>query len=354
MKIKLIGEAKTIMSNPDGNHRYFGWPTMARLKDGRIAVGASGFRVEHVCPFGKGVIAFSDDEGESYSAPKAVFDTVLDDRDVGLTVFGESGLIATSFNNTLEFQRHNMPQTEECFDYINSVSAEDEEKALGVSFRISRDNGETFGEIYKSPVTSPHGPIVLSDGKILWVGTVYENTQRVEAHVINPDNGCVSHYSTIKTEETGGPMLDEPNAIQLPDGRIICHFRVEEEENKIFTLLQSVSYDNGKSWSNPEQIIKDDSGAPAHLFLHSSGILISAFSRRAFPYGIRAVFSKDGGETWSEEHKLYENTCSDDIGYPSTVELDDGSLLTAFYAVEGDENSPAVIKQQKWCFESID
>ena len=140
MKIKLIGNVKTIMSDPQGQHPYFGWPTIVRLKDGRVAVGASGYRLEHVCPFGKGVVAFSDDEGETYTAPQAVFDTVLDDRDVGLTVFGESGLIATSFNNTLEFQRENMPQTQECFDYINSVSAEDEAEALGSNFRISNDN----------------------------------------------------------------------------------------------------------------------------------------------------------------------------------------------------------------------
>lgn len=348
MKIKLIGEAKTIMSNPDGTHRYFGWPTVTTLKNGRIAVGASGYRIEHVCPFGKGVIAFSDDNGENYSEPIPVIDTVLDDRDVGLTVFGESGLIVTSFNNTLDFQRQNMPQTAECFDYIDSVSAEDEADALGVNYRISKDNGETFGAIHKSPVTSPHGPIVLNDGKILWIGTVYNEQSKIEAHIINPNDGSISFYSRIDTE---GLMLDEPNAIQMPDGRIICHFRIEEENKNIFTLYQSISEDNGKSWSKPKQIIKDDSGAPAHLFLHSSGTLISAFSRRAMPYGIRVIFSNDGGESWSDEHILYENTCSDDLGYPSTVELSDGSLLTVFYAVENDENSPAVIKQQKWCFE---
>lgn len=351
MKIKLIGSTKIIMSNPEGHRAYFGWPTLAKLRNGKLAVGASGYRLEHICPFGKGVIAFSDDEGEHYSKPEAVFDTVLDDRDVGLTVFGESGLIATSFNNTLEFQRGNMPQTKECFDYIDSVSPEDEADALGVSFRISKDNGKSFGRIYKSPVTSPHGPIVLNDGTILWIGTVYGEQGKIEAYTINPDDGSVSFYSRIGTDGCGGLMLDEPHAIQLPDGKIICHFRIEEESKNIFTLYQSVSEDNGKTWSEPRQIIKDDSGAPAHLFLHSSGTLISAFSRRTLPYGIRVIFSNDGGESWSEEQIIYENNCSDDLGYPSTVELGDGSLLTVFYAVEGDENSPAVILQQKWCFE---
>lgn len=350
MDIKLIGSAKIIMSNPEGHHSYFGWPTIVKLQNGTIAVGASGYRIEHICPFGKGVISYSNDGGQHYSTPEAIIDTVLDDRDVGLTVFGESGLIVTSFNNTLDFQRNNMPQTEECFRYINSVSPDDEADALGINFRISRDFGKTFGKIYKSPVTSPHGPITLNDGSILWIGTVLGELGKIEAYIVDPESGELSFKGSIATEGFDNPGFDEPHAIQLPDGKIVCHMRVEDEEEKIFTLYQTVSYDNGKTWSEPKQIIKDDSGAPAHLFLHSSGILISAFSRRALPYGIRVIFSKDGGETWSDEHILYENYCSDDLGYPSTVELSDGSLLTAFYARENEE-TPAVIMQQKWSFE---
>ena len=189
MNIKLIGEPKVVMTNTESHHAYFAWPTIARLQNGRICVGASGYRVEHICPFGKGVLAFSDDNGETYSKPVPVFDTVLDDRDVGLCVFGKSGLIATSFNNSLEFQRENMPQTQECFDYINSVSAEDEAEALGISFRISNDCGETFGKIYKSPVSSPHGPAVLNDGTVLWVGRRLGIHNHIEAHVINTETG---------------------------------------------------------------------------------------------------------------------------------------------------------------------
>ena len=129
MNIKLIGSPKVVMTNTESHHAYFAWPTIVRLQNGRICVGASGYRVEHICPFGKGVLAFSDDDGETYTKPVPVFDTVLDDRDVGLTVFGEKGLIATTFNNPLEFQRENMPQTQECIDHINSISPEAEADA---------------------------------------------------------------------------------------------------------------------------------------------------------------------------------------------------------------------------------
>ncbi len=338
------------MTNTENHHVYFAWPTITRLQNGKICVGASGYRVEHICPFGKGVLAFSDDNGETYSEPVAVFDTVLDDRDVGLCTFGKKGLIATSFNNTLEFQRENMPQTLECFDYVNSVSPEDEADALGINFRISNDCGESFGRIYKSPVSSPHGPTVLNDGTILWVGRRLGIHNHIEAHVINPETGEMTlrgEMGIYNYDDFKDLYFYEPHALQLPDGKIICHLRVENAEETIFTLYQTVSLDNGVTWSKPRQIIRDDSGAPAHLFMHSSGTLITTFSHRKRPYGIWAVFSNDNGESWSDESIIHHGYDTDDLGYPSTIELDNGDLITAFYTRENDY-VPAVIMQQKW------
>ena len=353
MNINLIGSPKVVMTNTESHHAYFAWPTIAKLQNGQICVGASGYRVEHICPFGKGVLAFSDDNGETYTKPVPVIDTVLDDRDVGLTVFGKSGLIVTSFNNTLEFQRENMPQTRECFDYINSVSAEAEAEALGVTFRISNDCGKSFGKIYKSPISSPHGPIELNDGTVLWVGRIQGIHNHIEAHTIDTNTGEMAlrgDMELYKYEEFKDIYFYEPNAIQLENGKIICHLRAENKDETLFTLYQTISPDNGATWSKPQQIVRDDSGAPAHLFMHSSGVLISTFSHRSRPYGIWAIFSTDGGESWSDESVIFEGKASDDLGYPSTIELPNGDLITVFYTRENDY-VPALIMQQKWSFE---
>lgn len=108
MEIKLLGKSKIIMSNPYSKHNYFAWPTATRLQNGKIAVVASGFRLEHVCPFGKTVISYSEDDGETYTLPAPVIDTLLDDRDGGIVPFGKSGVIVTSFNNSIEFQKFRM------------------------------------------------------------------------------------------------------------------------------------------------------------------------------------------------------------------------------------------------------
>lgn len=360
MKIAKIGSLNTVMSNPYGKHNYFAWPTAARLQNGKIAVAASGYRLRHICPFGKTVVAYSEDDGETYSLPAPVIDTVLDDRDGGIVPFGKSNVIVTSFNNSVEFQRQYAKAYENA--YLDTITPEEEEKALGPSFRISNDNGVTFGEIYKSPVTSPHGPIELPDGRLLWVGRTFnpmdiaeQEVDCIKAYTINAD-GSMEYQGEIENVEYEGikTLSCEPHAIVLDDGTILVHIRVqiycENAEENIFTIFQSKSKDNGKTWTKPRQILERQGGAPPHLFKHSSGMLICTYGYRRTPYGIKVMFSEDNGKTWDTDNDLYINYVSDDIGYPSTVELKDGSLLTVFYARTG-EDKPCTIVQQKWRFE---
>lgn len=365
MKIILIGEPQTIMSNPECHHSYFGWPTVARLQNGKLAVVASGFRLFHVCPFGKAVISYSEDEGQTYTPPAPVIDTVLDDRDSGILPFGKSSVIVTSFNNSVEFQRgrtDTKPYTSYIHTYLDTITNEEERQALGATFRISHDCGVTFGPIYKSPVTSPHGPVELADGTLLWLGRTFapHNEFRpgvdcIQAHRICAD-GTTAYVGTIETIQINGvtPKPCEPHAIVLDDGTILVHIRVSDFSNGIFTILQSESKDNGKTWTSPRQILPLSGGAPPHLFRHSSGLLMCTYGHRGTPfgnkpYGIKVMFSQDNGKTWDADYSIYTTDSSLDLGYPSSVELSDGSMLTVFYG-RPSANSPAVIMQQRWRF----
>lgn len=360
MKIVKIGEPQIIMSNPFSRHNYFGWPTVTRLQNGRLAVVASGFRLEHVCPFGKAVISYSEDEGEHYTAPAPVIDTALDDRDGGILAFGESGVIVTSFNNTLRFQRrYAKGRANEAYRlaYLDQIDGAEEARDLGSTFRISLDGGVTFGKIYKSPITSPHGPTELKGGSILWVGRTFSQNDSampndcVCAYRVFPESGEMEYLGQIDNVVIDGErMLScEPYAIELENGDILCHIRVQSavSSKRYFSTYQSVSHDGGRSWTKPQPLLPKLGGAPAHIIRHSSGALISVYGFREAPYGIKAMLSLDDGETWDVDHEIYVNGVSSDLGYPSTVELSDGSLLTVFYA-HPKEGAPAVIMQQKW------
>lgn len=361
MKIKLLGDVQIVQENKYSKHNYFAWPTMARLKNGKIAVVSSGFRVEHVDPFGKTVISYSEDDGKTFTCPAPVIDTPLDDRDGGICTFGEKGVIVSSFNNGRKTQlnhlHHNDKYTTYKIAYVDTHTQEDYDKYLGSTFRISFDNGVTFGELYKSPVTSPHGPIELLDGTVLWVGSTEFTHKGIQAYKINVEDGTTEFFGEIKSDGIEGEFdgkdvkkafessCCEPYAFQLPDGTILCQIRV----NELPTTMQSESTDGGKTWSTPH-LISDEPVYPPHIMMHSSGVLIYAGTRRSEINDIRVMFSKDGGKTWKDAQTIYTGF-NWDLGYPSTVELEDGSLMTVFYSHYPTLESSSLILAQRWKME---
>ena len=352
MRVVTLGEVKVIMSNPDSKHSYFGWPTAARLQNGKIAVVASGFRLRHVCPFGKTVISYSEDNGETYTYPAPVIDTPLDDRDGGLVAFGEKNVIVTSFNNSAEFQRKYAENDPYSNAYLDTITSGDEEKYLGVTYRISNDYGVTFGEIKRSPVSNPHGPLEMPGGELLWVGRPFDRTDGDFLKAYLQDKNGEFHYlgriDDIYNKDGEKALSCEPHSILLKDGSILTQMRVQKAG--YYTIFQSKSSDGGKTWTKPVQILEDMGGVPPHIFRHSSGLLISTYGYINEPYGVGVMFSRDEGETWDIGHYLYVNPVSNDCGYPSTVELDDGSMLTIFYATP-KVGEQSIVMQQKWRFE---
>ncbi|MBQ9083701.1 MAG: exo-alpha-sialidase [Clostridia bacterium] len=358
----VVKETKVICANPDNPwHNYFAWPSVARLHDGKLAMVASGFRIKHICPFGKVVMCLSEDEGQTWTRPSVVMDTPLDDRDAGILTFGTQDVLVTSFNNTVAQQKiwntakdektgKTRPKSRYIDAYLNTVNAEEAEaRYLGSTFVISRDNGKTFGPVMRIPVSAPHGPTKMKDGTILYVGRTFSDNDKVK-----PGDGVHAYIlHSDGTYEKRGEIANirpdvlscEPHTIVLPDGKIIVHIRVQGAG--VFTIYQSESVDGGRTFTIPHPLLESKGGAPAHLLRLRNGTLISVYGYRNPPYGIRMMYSTDNGANWSTGHELYINEVSPDLGYPASVELANGDILTVFYAKE-QEPGPAVIMQTVW------
>lgn len=75
------------------------------------------------------------------------------------------------------------------------------------------------------------------------------------------------------------------------------------------------------------------------------------YGHRRPRYGCQARVSDDHGRTWSEAIVVSGDGVTGDLGYPSTVQLDDGTLLTVWYEVR--PGSPkAVLRQARWSLQS--
>jgi hypothetical protein len=132
--------------------------------------------------------------------------------------------------------------------------------------------------------------------------------------------------------------------VETADGRLVVQVRKENRTDHGETL-QTESDDGGRTWPPLHAI--GVWGLPSHLLRLRGGHLLMTYGHRRPPFGNQARLSTDGGRTWSEPLLLSGDGAGGDLGYPSTVELDDGTLFTVWYEVLA--SSPyAVLRAARW------
>src|SRR5205823_1574525 len=111
-------------------------------------------------------------------------------------------------------------------------------------------------------------------------------------------------------------------------------------------LYSSRSYDGGLSWEPPNRT--GIWGQPGSVIALKDGRLLCTYGYRRKPFGVRACLSQDGGRTWllKEECILREDAPTWDVGYPFSIQLKDGNLLSVYYFV--DENGTRFIAGTHW------
>ncbi|MBP3919331.1 MAG: exo-alpha-sialidase [Clostridia bacterium] len=340
-----------IVNRVQGNlFGYQGWPSVARDENGVLYAVASSFRTEHVCPFGKNAMYVSKNNGKTWSPPIIVNDTYLDDRDAGILYMGNGRMLITWFSHPAETYMKeyfvgikNSAQPIEAAPTIGMLSMYPYLKpqyAHGGSFiRISEDYGYTWSDPIQLPISAPHGPNLCADGTLIYLGKEHYSAalaQPEEAKTIaayaSKDGGYTweRRGSCKKPDDAIWDNFHEPHVIELPDGTLLGAIRAEGQNiTPSFTIYTTVSKDQGKTWSEWRNL--GVCGSPPHLLRHSSGAIICSFGRRTPPFGERAIVSYDNGETWTEEYNIDDRAKDGDLGYPASVELDDGSIMTVYY-----------------------
>ena len=357
MNFTLIEEKNAISLPKEFYFRYFGWPTASRLADGTIALAASGFRHAHMCPWGKSVLFESADEGATWGPPQIINDSSIDDRDTGLLTLPDGRLLLTWFSSDMRIHYPPRGNGHEWADpfraTVESWSEENVARDMGSFVRI-RDTRGVWGPRIPVTTTSPHGPVLLRDGTLFYLGKrfarwengTYDATMKTLTHggilVSASADGGATWTERGAVPDVDGVTFHEPHAIELADGTILGLLRghpapTASNAHPHFQIWKTLSRDGGLTWSTPEYLSE---GSPPHLLRHSSGTIVCTHGYRVAPFGIRALVSADEGASW-KEFVLDAHEPGADLGYPASIELDGGVILTAFY-MQGD------LKTIKW------
>ncbi len=324
---------------------YIGWPSIGMKADGELMVVFSGERDAHVCPYGKTQLVRSQDGGESWSPPETINNTPLDDRDAGIVVMRSGTIVVSWFAGAgwkypeRYLERHGAAVVDQWRRHYNKIGQEVIRQWDGHWTRRSTDGGQTWEPPVNSIATAPHGPIELHDGRLLFVGNAELDGESSLVSVESTDEARSWRLiGTVPVPEEDAEDLTyyEPHPVELPDNRIVCLWRYQhrEQSRQDSHMRQTESGDGGKTWTvtQPTPIW----GYPPHLIRLHSGDLLVSYGHRRPAFGQRACISYDGGQTWDIEDEivLRDDAHNDDLGYPASIELERGELLTVYYQVD--------------------
>ncbi len=330
---------------------YCGWPTLARRRSGELLVVWSGGREQHVCPFGRVEMMRSCDDGRTWSWPEVLMDSPIDDRDAGVLETPAGALLVTTFTSlayeaVLDKAKDWPADRLRRWQAVQARStAEQRRQLLGCWMLRSADGGMTWTAPYRVPVNSPHGPAALSGGRLLYAGKQLWEGGRVGV-CLSDDDGATWRWAAGIPVRPGDRFEEyhELHAAETADGRILAHIR-NHNKSEAGETLQSESPDGGRTWTVPRSI--GVWGLPSHLLRLRDGRMLMTYGYRRAPFGNLARVSRDHGRTWSGPQVISADGAGGDLGYPSTVELADGGLLTVWY--ERMAASPkAVLRLARW------
>mgnify|MGYP000905348411 FL=1 len=312
----------------------------------------------------------SDDGGQSWTWPRVLLDSALDDRDSGVLETAQGSILVTTFTSLAyqsilekaelnpEPEKNPWPLPPERLEPWRSahrrLSPEQRQAELGVWMLRSTDAGVSWSTPYRCLVNSPHGPIQLADGRLLYAGKALwevtpEHGEGRTGVCESTDDGVTWRWLADLPVRPGDTVdnYHELHAVETAGGAIVLQIRNHNAAHGSETL-QSESSDGGRTWSVPHPI--GVWGLPSHLLRLRNGHLLMTYGYRRPPFGNQARVSSDDGGTWSEPLTISDDGVGHDLGYPSTVELDDGALVSVWY--EALAAAPrAVLRQATWTLE---
>ena len=171
----------------------------------------------------------------------------------------------------------------------------------------------------------PFGDILLGNDGALRVG-LYSGRAGATSVYRSADDGKTWGEPAVLS---GDAVIHEPALFHLGGGKWLVAARLDG-------LDLHASDDDAKTWTHRQKLTGRQQH-PGHFARLQDGRVLLTYGNRLVPKGVDARFSDDEGASWSEPLRVVD--FQSDGGYPSSVQLPDGRVLTAYYArrVEGHD-----------------
>jgi len=309
---------------------YF--PVACRLRDGAIGVVMRG-GAPHVGLGGRLDYVSSREEGRTWSPPVTIADSGADDRN---PAFGQAadGTLVVGFWRTTNYDENGRYDPR-----LNNP----------VETRVTRspDGGRTWSPPERIALAglewgSPFGKIVtLPDGTLLMA--IYgDRVLQADERAAMPESRQESHlYRSRDGGRTWGDAscvaadgYNETALLRMPDGRLLAAVRGIRGDTSL-----CASADGGSTWSPPRVVVPEAHHPGDLLHLGGDRVLLT-FGYRLPGFGVRGIVGEDGGRTFDPARAfiLAGDAIGPDCGYPSSVLLADGRVLTVYYMTGSKEH----------------
>jgi hypothetical protein len=323
-------------------YRHLHPADLIKLKNGELLLFTRE-GTEHISNDGDVIMVRSKDGGKTWGKREVVCATKdLDEREgCGIQLSDGTIILGVFFNGLYNDDGSYMSGPQRL-----KKETEPGKPHLGSMIVTSKDDGHTWSEpkvidMKDMPFTNLEGPtdapIEMTDGSII-MGVIGYSPRgdvgnRSAVLIKSEDKGESWRFLSTMASDTGGKLggFMEPGIVRTKSGRIVAGLRNHGPDNAIWVTY---SDDDGKTFSPVKKT--EMIGHPVDLIQLADGRLMATYGIRtqhALPEGVRACFSSDNGQTWDikTEVQIRKDFTNWDIGYPESIEMPDGRVLTVYY-----------------------